>query len=80
MDELKKYAGILAGYSCDVKPGENVMVLAEGGEAKPLVIELVKEIYRRGANPSRSSWMRTSRGNCCSGATRGRWAFSGITA
>ncbi len=51
MDELKKYAGILAGYSCDVKPGENVMVLAEGGEAKPLVIELVKEIYRRGANP-----------------------------
>lgn len=51
MDQLKRYAQVLAGYSCDVQAGENVFVLAEGSEAKPLVLALVDEIYRRGANP-----------------------------
>lgn len=51
MSNLKNYAKTIVNYSCDVQPGENVYILAEGNEAKPLVIELINEVYSKGANP-----------------------------
>ena len=51
MPNLNTFAKTIVEYSCSVKSGENVLILAEGLEAKPLVLELVKEVYRAGANP-----------------------------
>ncbi|MEN6636774.1 MAG: aminopeptidase [Clostridiaceae bacterium] len=51
MPNLNTFAKTIVDYSCSVQPGENVLILAEGLEAKPRVLELVREIYRAGANP-----------------------------
>ena len=51
MPDLNMFAKTIIEYSCSVQAGENVLILAEGLEAKPLVLELVREIYRAGANP-----------------------------
>jgi len=43
-------AGNLVNYSCEVKPGERVLIEAVGMEL-PLVTELIKEVYRCGGIP-----------------------------
>jgi aminopeptidase len=44
-------ANSLVHYSCDVRAGERVLVSYEGECAKPLALEIIKEIYRVGARP-----------------------------
>ncbi len=47
----KALAEMLVNYSCEVKPGENVLIEYEGQEVCGLVKELIKNIYAAGGNP-----------------------------
>ncbi|MDR3242997.1 MAG: aminopeptidase [Clostridiales Family XIII bacterium] len=52
MDErIKKLANILVDYSINARKGERVLVSYEGESAKPLIRQIIKEIYRAGAYP-----------------------------
>lgn len=52
MDErIKKLADVLVNYSCDVQKGERVLVSYEGEPCKPLVKQIIKEIYKKGGLP-----------------------------
>ncbi|MDR1495668.1 MAG: aminopeptidase [Clostridiales Family XIII bacterium] len=52
MDErINKLARNLVGYSCEVKKGENVLISYEGDSAKPLVRQIIKEVYAAGGLP-----------------------------
>jgi len=48
---IVKLADTLVNYSCAVKPGENVLIEYRGDEPVDLVTQLVKEVYKAGANP-----------------------------
>lgn len=48
---IKKLADVLVNYSTKIQPGENVLVLYEGNECRPLVQEVIKEIYNAGGFP-----------------------------
>jgi aminopeptidase len=48
---ILKLAKLLVEYSCEIKPGENVLVSYEGESTRPLVKQIVKEIYRVGGVP-----------------------------
>jgi aminopeptidase len=50
-DRIKKLSQILTGYSCDVQKGENVLVSYEGEACKPLVRQIIKDIYAAGGRP-----------------------------
>ena len=41
----------LVNYSCNVRPGEKVLVSYEGSDAKPLVRQIIKEVYKAGGFP-----------------------------
>ncbi|MDR0817142.1 MAG: aminopeptidase [Clostridiales Family XIII bacterium] len=52
MDErILKLAQSLVGYSVDARPGEKILVSYEGNDSKPLVRQIIKEIYKAGALP-----------------------------
>jgi len=52
MDQrIKKLADLLTGYSCDVQKGEKVLISYEGECCKPLVRQLIKNIYEKGGMP-----------------------------
>ncbi|MBE6030481.1 MAG: aminopeptidase [Clostridiales bacterium] len=48
---IKKLADVLVHYSTDIQPGDNVLVLYEGNETRPLVQQVIKEIYAAGGFP-----------------------------
>ncbi|TAN61311.1 aminopeptidase, partial [bacterium] len=48
---VKKLAGILVGHSLGVKKGENVVIAASSELAKPLVLEVFKEVLKAGGHP-----------------------------
>lgn len=48
---VKKLSHVLTDYSCALKPGEKVLISYEGDCARPLVRQLIKDAYRRGALP-----------------------------
>ncbi|WP_312649091.1 aminopeptidase [Aminipila sp.] len=48
---IKKLSNVLVDYSCDVKPGEKVFIHYEGECTKPLVKQLIKDIYAKGGLP-----------------------------
>lgn len=48
---VKKLADILVHYSCNVQKGERVLVSYDGASAKPLVKQIIKEIYACGGFP-----------------------------
>ncbi|MBQ0017294.1 MAG: aminopeptidase [Clostridiales bacterium] len=49
-NQINKLAKNLVNYSCKIKRGEKVLIEA-GVKAEPLVIELIKEIYKVGGFP-----------------------------
>lgn len=49
-DRIIKLAGGLIGYSCNVQKGEKVLIEATGIDY-PLLTEVVKQVYERGAYP-----------------------------
>lgn len=48
---ILKLAKLLVEYSCEIKPGEKVLVSYEGESTRPLVKQIIKEIYRVGGIP-----------------------------
>ncbi|MPW26188.1 aminopeptidase [Alkalibaculum sp. M08DMB] len=48
---IKTLASNLVNYSCEVKKGERVLIALSGESAKPLVRQIVKEVYKVGAYP-----------------------------
>ena len=48
---IKKLANLLVTYSVDLKPGEKCLIDYEGTAVKPLVRQLIKEIYQAGGIP-----------------------------
>jgi len=48
---IKKLAESLVHYSCRIEKGENVLVSYAGDTAKPLIRQIIKEIYAAGAYP-----------------------------
>ena len=52
MDErIIKLAKVLTHHSCNIQPGEKVLVSYEGQSAKPLARQIIKEIYAMGGVP-----------------------------
>ncbi len=45
---ILKLAKLLVEYSCEVKPGENVLVSYEGESTRPLVKQIIKERFSLG--------------------------------
>lgn len=48
---IKKLSQLLTSYSCNLKPGEKVLIDYEGEETKPLIRQLIKDAYALGAKP-----------------------------
>lgn len=48
---VKKLADVLVNYSCNVQKNEKVLINYEGECCKPLVKQLIKNIYARGGMP-----------------------------
>lgn len=48
---IKRLADILVHYSCKVQKGERVLVSFDGASTKPLVKQIIKEIYNCGGYP-----------------------------
>ncbi|MCI8630974.1 MAG: aminopeptidase [Firmicutes bacterium] len=48
---INELASLLVHYSCNVQQGEKVLVSYEGAECKPLVRQIIKEIYKCGGYP-----------------------------
>ncbi|MDO4481661.1 MAG: aminopeptidase [Bacillota bacterium] len=52
MDErVKKLSKLLVEYSTEIKPGEKCLIDYEGEAAKPLVRQLIKDVYAAGGVP-----------------------------
>lgn len=52
MDQrIKQLADLLIDFSCDVKPGEKVLIDFEGECSKSLVKQLIKNVYAKGGLP-----------------------------
>lgn len=47
----KKLSDLLVNYSCTVSPGEKVLIDYEGSECKPLIKELIRDVYAAGGKP-----------------------------
>ena len=47
----KKLADLLVNYSCEIQPGENILIDYEGTECKPLIKEIIREVYKAGGKP-----------------------------
>ena len=50
-DRIKKLSGVLTNYSCDIKKGDKVLISYEGECCKPLIKQLIKDIYKLGGYP-----------------------------
>ena len=48
---IKKLADVLVHYSCNIQKCERVLISYDGDSAKPLVKQLIKEVYACGGYP-----------------------------
>ena len=52
MDErVKKLSDLLVNYSTSIQPGEKCLIDYEGEATKPLICQLIKDIYKAGGLP-----------------------------
>lgn len=49
--KIKKLSKLLVEYSCRVQKGEKVLISYEGADTKPLIKQLIKDVYRVGGFP-----------------------------
>lgn len=47
----KKLADLLVNYSCELKAGENILIEYEGAECRPLIKEIIRDVYAAGGKP-----------------------------
>ena len=50
-NRIKKLADVLVHYSCNIQKGERVLISYDGETAKPLVKQIIKEVYACGGYP-----------------------------
>jgi aminopeptidase len=50
-NRIKKLADVLVHYSCNIQKGERVLISYDGDSAKPLVKQIIKEVYACGGYP-----------------------------
>ena len=50
-DRIRKLSGVLVHYSCDIQKGDKVLVSYEGDCSKPLIKQIIKDIYDCGGYP-----------------------------
>lgn len=48
---IEKLSNLLVNYSCDVQPGERVLINYEGDCCRSLAQQLIRDIYRAGGQP-----------------------------
>lgn len=48
---VKKLSNLLVNYSCQIQPGEKVLIDYEGQCTKPLVKQLIRDVYAAGGKP-----------------------------
>ena len=70
---VKQLADVLVNYSCNVQKNEKVLINYEGECCKPLVKQLIKNIYARGGMPY-VGFLRNKRNSA--GSHRGADGFS----
>lgn len=46
-----KLAEMIVGYSCSIQPGERVLIEEVGTAAKPLIQQIIREVYKAGGLP-----------------------------
>lgn len=47
----KKLAKLLVNYSCDIRKGEKILIDYEGAECKPLIKQIIRDVYDAGGKP-----------------------------
>lgn len=47
----KTLADLLVDYSCEIQQGENILIDFEGMESKPLIKEIIRNVYLKGGKP-----------------------------
>ena len=50
-DRIRKLSKLLVSYSCNVQKGEKVLISYEGQAVRPLVKQLIKDVYTAGGLP-----------------------------
>jgi aminopeptidase len=50
-NRIKRLADVLVHYSCNIQKGERVLIAYDGNSAKPLVKQIIKEVYACGGHP-----------------------------
>ena len=48
---IEKLADLLVSYSCRVQEGEKVLISYEGDCCKPLVKQIIRNVYKKGGMP-----------------------------
>lgn len=48
---IKELSELLVGYSCDVQPGDRVLISYEGNCSRSLIQQLIKDVYKAGGQP-----------------------------
>lgn len=48
---IKTFAEKIVNYSCEVQPGENVLIEEVGTAARPLIQQVIREVYKAGGVP-----------------------------
>lgn len=50
-EDIKKLSNLLVNYSTELKEGENILIEYEGDCCMPLIKQLIRDVYKAGANP-----------------------------
>ena len=48
---IKEFARMIVEYSCEVRPGDKVLIEEVGTAARPLIQQIIREVYRAGGLP-----------------------------
>ena len=67
---IEKLSSLLVNFSVHVQPGENVLIKYNGKAVKPLIVQLVRDVYRAGGFPFVDSWDDTIKREILMGASK----------
>lgn len=58
---IEKLSNLLVNFSVKVQPGENVLIKANGDEVRPLIVQLIRDVYKAGGHPYLETWDDTTK-------------------
>ncbi len=59
-NRIEKLSNLLVNFSVKVQPGENVLIKANGDSVRPLIVQLIRDVYKAGGNPFLEFWDDTT--------------------